>query len=621
TPNRTGTGPYCATSSQVAYLVTQGTWANPNVFTAGDLGTSDLYLFVGDNMAETRPVYFGRINDWRVHNGTPLVAVDPRRSATAAKADRWLPIRPGTDMALGLAMLHYLFTHEDRVDRAFVRDWVLGYDEVRDFVLHQGYTAEWAAPITDLAARDITWLSELYAHAERPAVFFNRGFTQHANGTQTCRVFLMLGALRGHYGKPGAGMNTIGSPLVLGPVLARDQDALPRRFGLRTSFSGWTEAMRSGRPYPLKALITTSNPLALCPDQDDLREGIMHLDVLAHLELWPNATSAYADFVFPAATSIECGEVTRVDETRRLVWIDKLIDPPGEAKPDYWFWIELGKRFGFDDVLKDDYKDPALLWDNLMIQDPSMRGMTVARFRRSPTHSLRGPMPTEDSPELETMFIEGQPFPGDPQGRRFPTPSGKIELWTPELEAGFRQYGLSALPEFYTEREQLVDLPYLEYLATDADEGVPAPFWGNTVHTRPVRIVNAAYPRGDFDTELITGRAAAAHFHSWTHWLWQASEMEPDMVCHIHPQKAAALGIQTGDRVVIASARGSIEAIARVDPGIRPSAIYVPLGWDERQPFHPWPSVNWLIDKDQRCPLSDQTNLKVTLCRVRRAGG
>ncbi|MBI4506508.1 MAG: hypothetical protein HY691_13305 [Chloroflexi bacterium] len=117
------------------------------------------------------------------------------------------------------------------------------------------------------------------------------------------------------------------------------------------------------------------------------------------------------------------------------------------------------------------------------------------------------------------------------------------------------------------------------------------------------------------------GQAGApAHFHSRTHWLWQASEMEPDIVCQIHPQKAAALGIQTGDRVVIASARGSIQAIARVDQGIRPVAIYVPLGGDERQPFQLRPSVNWLIDKDQRCPLSDQTNLKVTLCRVRKAG-
>ncbi|MBI4506057.1 MAG: molybdopterin-dependent oxidoreductase, partial [Chloroflexi bacterium] len=542
TPNRTGTGPYCGTSADVAYTIHQGTRANPCVFTDDDLGTSDLYLFIGDNMAESRPVYFGRVNDWRVRNGTPMVAVDPRRSATAAKADRWLPIRPGTDMALGLAMLHYLLTHEDLLDHAFLRDWVLGYDEIRAFVLGRGYTAEWAAPITDLPARDITWLAELFAHSERPALFLNRGLTQHSNGTQTFRVFLALGALRGLYGKPGAGVNCTANGLLLGPALPPERVAAKRRRGLRKSFSGWAEAMRSGKPYPLKALIATSNPAALCPDQGDLRDALLHLDVLAHMELWPNATTAFADFVLPAASGIECGEVTRIDETRRLVWIDKLIDPPGEAKPDYWFWIELGKRFGFDDVLKEEYKDPALFWDNLMIGHPSMRGATVARFRRSPTRSLRGPLPSEDSPEVEKLFHEGQPFPGDSHGRRFPTPSGMIELWTPQLEAKFGQYGLSAFPEFYTEREQLVDLPHLEYLASDADEGVSAPFWNDAVSTRPARIVDEPRQRDDFDTELITGRAAAAHFHSWTHWLWQASEMVPDLYCQMHPDKAAALG-------------------------------------------------------------------------------
>ena len=120
-------------------------------------------------------------------------------------------------------------------------------------------------------------------------------------------------------------------------------------------------------------------------------------------------------------------------------------------------------------------------------------------------------------------------------------------------------------------------------------------------------------------TELLTGRPPAAHFHSWTHYFWQSQEMWPDLFCQIHPDKAARLGIADGERVRVETAHGAIEAVAWLHAGIRPSAVFIPIGWGERQPFHPWRPVNFLTDKTQRDPVSDQTNLKVLLCRVARA--
>ena len=92
--------------------------------------------------------------------------------------------------------------------------------------------------------------------------------------------------------------------------------------------------------------------------------------------------------------------------------------------------------------------------------------------------------------------------------------------------------------------------------------------------------------------------------------------MWPDLYVHLHPEKANTLGIADGEQVRIASSHGTIEARAWLDAGIRPTAVFIPIGWGERQPFHPWYSVNFLTDKTQRDPISDQTNLKTLLCRI-----
>jgi anaerobic selenocysteine-containing dehydrogenase len=124
--------------------------------------------------------------------------------------------------------------------------------------------------------------------------------------------------------------------------------------------------------------------------------------------------------------------------------------------------------------------------------------------------------------------------------------------------------------------------------------------------------------QSEFDTELVTGRPPAAHFHSWTHYFWQAQEMWPELYCQIHPDKAGSLNIKDGDGLVIKTGNGEIKARAWVHRGIRPTSIFIPIGWDEQQPYHPASSVNHLtgIRLD---PISQQANLKSHLCRVTRA--
>jgi anaerobic selenocysteine-containing dehydrogenase len=200
----------------------------------------------------------------------------------------------------------------------------------------------------------------------------------------------------------------------------------------------------------------------------------------------------------------------------------------------------------------------------------------------------------------------------------YPTPSGKLEFWTEEIEGKFRRMGLSSLPEFYSEAEQLIDLPHLQHL----DQPVISPFFSTEVLAHPASIESTSVaiseqqaPESAYDTELVTGRPPAPHFHSWTHYFWQAQEMWPELFCQIHPDKAKLHGIDDGDSMVIETRQGSIQARAWLHRGIRPTSVFIPIGWDQQQPYHPGSTVNHLtgIALD---PVSQQANLKTHLCRI-----
>ena len=625
TPNVASTGPFCDLSKTVSIKMTQGSGMLANVYTPEDIGSAELYLYVGDNQAETRPVNFGLVNDWRITNGAQMVVVDPRLTATASKADRWLAIRPGTDMALGLALIFHLF-RQQLADEAFCENWILGWQRWREYVFAQDYSPEWASKVTDISADAIRGLAEDIARADGAMIFTSRGVNQHTNATQTNRVFMFLAAITGNWGRRGGGYFNVSSEpdwVTAQPPAHRAPVTSP---AISTNPAGWLDAMLGDDAYPLRALITGNNPLGQWPNQAKVREAVSSLDLVVHMDLFRNATSAYADYVLPMATGIEKGGTTRFAEDRRIVWNDRLIDPPREAVSDHWFWIELGKYFGFDDVLKDDYKDPRVLWDEVIRPStPAVSGITTERLLERDTRWIRIPFAAGAEQETDTLYQEGTTAFGQPEGKRFPTPSGKLEFWTEHLEAKFCAVGLSALPAFYTEREQLIDLPHLDDGRRAA--GVTpqtSPFFQSDVyaHTRtivePEKTVRRDVYREFYDMELVTGRPPAPHFHSWTHYFWQAQEMWPELYCQIHPDKARELDVNDGDKLRVETKSGAIEARAWLHRGIRRSAVFVPIGWDEYQPYHPASTVNHLtaIAFD---PVSDQANLKAHLCRVSKA--
>ena len=622
TPNFVTTEPFCSSGKNLAYSMTQGYSGPGNSYTESDMGSAALHVYWGDNQAETRPVHFGMINDWRLKKGSRMIVIDPRKTVTASKADWHIPIRPGGDMALALAVIHYIF-EKNLHDEMFCKAWVLGWEKWKSFILKKGYTPAWAAKFADISVDQICRLAEEIAHADGCIIYGSRGINQHMNSTQSNRVLMFLAAITGNWGRPGGAYFNMSASLPIDLQIPEDKIADIKKPKLRTSPVGWTKAILEGKPYPLRAMFVNNNPMALWPDQSETRKALLALDLLVHIDIFPNETSAFADYVLPAATGIEKGEVGRACEDRRIVWIDRMTSPPGSAKPDGWIWIELGKRFGFEDVLKEEWKDSAKFWDEALISNIQLRGVTQKRLHSNPYKWVRFPVSTEEEPEIQTLYLEGSTAPGAPKGKRFPTDSGKLEFFTDELENKFSAYGLSALPEFYGDKESLINMPHLEVIDDDSESGILGPFASGGLSIRG-KIVSPKRPGSNteaiqegYNLELITGRPAAPHFHSWTHYSWQSQEMWPDLYVQIHPTTAENLGVKDGALVSIESRHGSIHARAWLYNGMRPTSVFIPIGWGERQPFSKWNSVNFLTDKTQRDPISEQTNLKSLLCRVK----
>ncbi|MGB0198394.1 MAG: molybdopterin-dependent oxidoreductase, partial [Candidatus Puniceispirillaceae bacterium] len=146
TPNFGDTEAFCSEAKRVSFQATLGAGGSGNSYTEGDLGRAALYVYFGDNQAETRPVHFGMINNWRLKNNAKMVVIDPRMTVTATKANQWLAIRPGTDLALALALAYHILAH-DLHDQRFCENWIAGWQEWRDFLFEKNYSPDWAASI------------------------------------------------------------------------------------------------------------------------------------------------------------------------------------------------------------------------------------------------------------------------------------------------------------------------------------------------------------------------------------------------------------------------------------------------------------------------------------------
>ncbi len=374
--------------------------------------------------------------------GASVIVVDPRFSTVAAKADYWLPIKPGTDTALLLAWINVLIT-EERYDREYIAEWAVGLEQLAAHV--ETFTPEWAAEITDLPADLIRTTAYAMSNSlPRSAIIPGRHVTWYGNDTQRMRAVFIVNALLGAYGREGGvyfskapyieayphpPFAVLGSSGGCSAEAGEESDELPlgptgkaRADGARTKFLRGATAMQeliepmiSGEPYPIKALIVYGvNLLNSIPNPQRTIEALKQLDFVLVVDVLPQEHVAWADIVMPEATFLERHDElwTVAHKTPYITMREPAVEPLYDTKPAWWMVRELGLRMGLDKYFKWETAEEYLNERLMSI------GSSLDKLRE----------------ENGVIVQKGKPYLEDFGGKSpFATPSGKIELFSDEL--------------------------------------------------------------------------------------------------------------------------------------------------------------------------------------------
>lgn len=648
-PNDTDVGPVCndAGGNALAWTFGLGNFTNGygvDPATGGeDLGSSDFLLFLGTNQAETHPVTFAHLLRERSKRNSRLVVVDPRLTPTGSQADVWLPIKPHTDLALVLGIIHHILVN-DLHDRRFVTEWVTGFNELKRHILDRGYSVEWAASVTDVAAERIRETAEGYAKAERAAIFCNAGISHQLNAFQTYRSLAILAAITGNVGRPGTGCNfmhnTWPGGLNLPPI---NHQTPPRGKALPVGPDWFAESILKNNPYSLKALVTAGNPIIGSADTGRVREALKKLDFYVFTGLFMEEAAKYADIILPVCSGLEMEGVYMRRDDRAIRWQEAVVPRRGESRTDIEIWIDLAQHMEkldnrnpsgyWTSNLKSEWKDYHRIWSVFVENTPGMGGMSSGRMRLRPT-PLQWPCPDENHPGVSTLY---QDHPSwyeaaealDPanNGKRFLTPGGRVEIYTEDMDRKLSQAGHSALPVFYTHPHVSGKNP----TARHSDRLVTNPV--NPQAVTPEFSIALPAPDGDRNSDNIrtqyplmgmTGRASVVHFSGLTHWTGAGKQLNGVRFIQVHPDTAEKSGIADQDEIEVRSPTGAIRGTALLWEGIRPDTIFVPNSFAEDQLVGDltgaprYQPANNLISDQYFDNLSGQQAYKCFACSIRR---
>jgi formate dehydrogenase (coenzyme F420) alpha subunit len=638
-PNATDVGPVCNDAGGNALEWTLGL---PN-FTNGygvdgstgreDLGAARFYLFLGTNQAETHPVTFEYLLRARKVTGARLVVVDPRRTPTASVADQHVAISPHTDMALVYGMIGHILRRK-LYDRDFVSKWTLGFEELVAHVEQQGFSPEWAEHLTSVPARVIAALAEEFARSKPAAVFCNAGISHQLNSFHTYRALIFLAAITGNVGVPGGGCNFMHNTWPGGLSLPPLQGTAPSRpVELPVGPDWFATSVLEERPYPLRAIFMEGNPIVDSANSKRVREAYKRLELLVYPGLFMEEPAWFADYILPVPTVLEMDCIYMRRDDRAIRWANQALPVLGEARTDIHIWIDLAAEMAKQDTrnppeywlrnLPAEWKDYRFLWDEVFAKyTPGVGGMTTARMdaRAEP---LRWPCPSVAHAGVSTLYLDHPSWYqaaatlGHP-GKRFLTPSGKVEIYTPALNERLRAAGHSALPPYYSHPEAHGSQPTLVY----HQELVQNPI--NPAALTPavtVGVAGVARPEG-YPLVGMIGRPSVVHFATITQWTQTGKRLNGIRLVQISPKTARAAGIENGAAIRVESPRGTISATALVFDGMRDDTIFVPnlFGPDqivgEELGLPLYEPANVLVDDRYFDNLSGQQAYKCFACRV-----
>ncbi len=561
-------GRLCMVSAGVPYKHTFGVDRSPNPWS--DIPKAQVLFVIGANIGECAPITTDYV--WRcLDAGGTLIVADPRATPITRKADLYLPVRPGTDLAMLLAMLHVV-VRDGLEKRDFLDAHTTGWAEVAAEV------ADWdpvrAARICGVKADAIERAAHLIAKADRAIAMHARGLEHHSKGVENCQAAINLMLACGHIGREGAGVLMItgqgngqggrehGQKCDQLPGMRQIQDPAARAHvakvwgiapeelpGAGLTALEIVEAIHRGEIRGL--LLLCFNPMVSLPDGNYIREALEKLEHFTVIDFFLSETAYHADVVLPGSLQEEEEGVVCSTEGR-VLHIRRAVPPPEGARADTDILCELGRRLGGERRAHAfAFASPNEVFEELRRASAGgvadYAGITYERLDRE--LGIFWPCPSEDHPGTPRLFEDGRTYHAD----------GKMHLEaTPWREGG----------------DPLDD---------------------------------------DFPVHLTTGRVVSQYLSgTQTRRIGPLVDSYPEPRLEIHPNLAEAHGLVDGDWVEVATRRGALTFRAMVVRTIRPDTVFVPYHWPGAK------SINRLTHRTMD-PRSKIPEFKSSACRLKKA--
>ncbi len=490
-----------------------------------DIKESDIIFMIGGNPDTSHPTIGLRLHQ-AMDRGAKLIVADPRGTDFAQRADIWMQVNPGSDVALLNGMVNVIL-EEGLWDKKFVEERTENFEELE--IVTKKYTPEYVEKITGIAPETLRAAARLYASpGKRSAIFYGMGLAHWASGTDNVKSIANLAMVCGKMGVPGGGVNPLrGQNNVQGACdMGALFNTLPGYAGLANEdvFAKYEELWkvrlprRPGKPATevwdniidgnIRALyIFGEDPVLADPNAGHAVMAIDKLDFLIVQDIFLTDTAKRADVVFPAACFAEKDGTFTASE-RRVQRVRKAVEPPGEAKPDWKIFCELAQKMGY--MMK--YDSPEAIFNEVASLMPQYGGITYERIDKV---GLQWPVPTKDHPGTPVLHI------------------GKFT----------RGLGLF-IPEDYTAPKEM--------------------------------------PDEEYPMILTTGRETAQYnFGSMTRKTPGIEAICPEALASVNPADAARLGVKERDWLKITSRRGTIKVRATVTDRSQEGTIFIPYHFAE----------------------------------------
>lgn len=608
----------CMASAVGGYISTFG--SDEPVGSYGDIEYAKCIFLVGSNTSECHPIIFRRIMRHKMKNpNTKIIVCEPRRTNTAKIADLWLPVDPGTDLAVFHAMAYEIIKngwHDPKFmdENTRITDGKDSYDIEKYKEFLEQFAPEKVEKLTRCPAENIRKAAEWFATSGSAMTLWTMGLNQRMRGVWANNLVHNLHLITGQIGKPGSDpFSLTGQPNACGGVRetgtlchllpgtkpvanemwrnhCEDFWGVPRgtinpKPGFHTMLMFDKLGGEADADKPLKAMITcTTNPAQSLPNLNKYIKG-MQDSFLVVIDMFPTKTTQLADVILPAAFIYEKGGVYGCSE-RRSQLTERAVMPMGNAKPDVWIAAQIAKRMGHEKLIpwNDDDSMAAneKAWNDYITltqdTDHTLLGATYSRLKREKA-GLQWPCPSEDHPGTVKRYVRGR----DPM---------------------FNHEGFKAKFKKTMDKDRSI------YFYMDGKGEGKA-----NIFLRPYKGPGES-PDADFPFFLTTGRVIEQwHTGTMTMRIPEIARAHPYAYVEIHPEDAAKYKIDNGDMVKLTSRRGEATFPARLTENTVTGTLFVP--WHDQEIKR---MINFVCN-DVVDPGSKEPEFKIAAIKIEKVSG